>query len=64
MKIILKDDKKGVEFMGIERPELDALVQYFKERTVKFDMEAEQAPPNKIMAAQGLIGDDDDESDD
>ncbi len=27
-------------------------------------MQAEQAPPNKIMAAQGMIPDDDDESDD
>ncbi len=56
MKIILKDDKKkGVEFMGIERPQLDALLQYFKERSVKIDMETEQVPANKSVVA-GVLG--------
>ena len=34
--------------MGIERPELDALVEYFSSRQVKVIME--QTEPSKIMA--------------
>lgn len=39
LKISLKDQKKVVEFLGIERAELDALVEYFKARSVKIIME-------------------------
>lgn len=46
MKITLKEDKKTVQFMGIERPEFDALVEYFKTRNVKVNLEQE---PSKII---------------
>jgi hypothetical protein len=52
-----------VEFMGIERPELEAMVQYFKERNVKIDMDSEQAAGTKKLAVDGL-GEDDDSEDD
>ncbi len=37
--------------MGIQRPELEALLQYFKERNVKIDMDSEQATtgPKKLL---------------
>ncbi len=49
--------------MGIERPELEAMLQYFKERNVKIDMDSEQAPGAKKLAVEGL-GEDDDSEDD
>ena len=64
MKIVLKEDKKGVEFMGIERLELEALLQYFKERNVKIDMDSEQASGAKKVATIEGLADDDDEEDD
>jgi hypothetical protein len=39
MKVTLKDEKKAVEFMGIERNELDIIVNYFREKEVKVQME-------------------------
>ena len=59
IKIVLKEDKKGVEFMGIERPELEALLQYFKERNVKIDMDSEQASGTKKISVEGLVDDED-----
>lgn len=58
LKVTIKEEKKEVEFMGIEKPELDALVDYFKARQVKVIME--QKEPTKVMVA----GDEDDESED
>ncbi len=57
MKISIREEKKEVEFLGIERPELEALVEYFRARQVKVIME--QKEPSKVMAAE-----DDDESED
>ncbi len=49
--------------MGIERPELEAMLQYFKERNVKIDMDSEQAPGAKKLAVE-VLGEDDDSEDD
>lgn len=57
MKVSVREEKKEVEFLGIERPELEALVDYFKSRQVKIIME--QTEPSKIMVEA-----DDDESED
>lgn len=46
IKISLREEKKVVEFLGVERAELDPLVDYFKAREVKVIMEQE---PNKIV---------------
>lgn len=46
MRITLKDEKKAVEFMGIERNELDILVEYFRSKDVKVVME-EDVKKNK-----------------
>lgn len=59
LKLSLRDEKKSVEFLGIERPELDALVEYFKTRSVKVKMEQQETV--KVIAEGDL---DDDESDD
>ncbi len=49
--------------MGIERVELEALLQYFKERNVKIDMDSEQTTGPKNTVAQGLgLGEEDDDS--
>lgn len=58
MKVSIKEEKKEVEFLGIEKPELDALVEYFKARQVKVIME--QKETSKVIPA----ADDDDESED
>ncbi len=42
IKISLREEKKVVQFLGVERGELDALVEYFKAREVKIIMEQEQ----------------------
>jgi structure-specific recognition protein 1 len=57
LKVSIRDEKKEVEFLGIERGELDSLVEYFRARQVKVIMEQTEQP--KIMAEA-----DDDESED
>lgn len=47
IKLSLREEKKIVEFLGVERAELDALVEYFKTRGVKVNME--QAEQTKIV---------------
>ena len=39
LKISIKEEKKDIEFMGIERGQLDGLVEYFRSRQVKVIME-------------------------
>ena len=58
LKISLKEEKKVVEFMSIERAELDSLVEYFKSRSVKVIMEQTE---NNMMAAAAVGGIDADE---
>ena len=58
LKVSIKDEKKEIEFMGIERGELDSLVEYFRSRQVKVIME--KSEQSKIMAE----AEDDDESED
>ena len=38
MKITLKTDKKSIEFTGVERNELEGIVEYFKARSVHIQM--------------------------
>lgn len=59
MRITLKDEKKAVEFMGIERNELDILVEYFRSKDVKVVME-EDVKKNK----PDIPDEDDDEEED
>lgn len=49
--------------MGIERPELEAMLQYFKERNVKIDMDSDQTSGAKKIAIEGLAEDEDSEDD-
>lgn len=49
IKLSLREEKKVVEFLGVERGELDALVEYFKAREVKVIME--QQEQTKIVDA-------------
>ena len=39
LRLTLKDEKKSVEFLHIERSELETLIGYFKERNIKIFME-------------------------
>jgi len=57
LKISIREEKKEVEFLGIERGELDSLLEYFRSRQVKVIME--QAEQSKIIADA-----DEDESED
>ena len=61
MKISLKAEKKSIEFMGVERNELEGMVEYFKSRSVAVEMEED---PNQKLKADLGNDDDDDEDDD
>lgn len=56
MKVTLMEEKKAVEFMGIERNELEGLIEYFKARNVKVEMEEEV---KKIQTE--IVGEDDED---
>ena len=47
LKVSIRDEKKEIEFMGIEKGELDSLVEYFRTRSVKVIME--KSEQSKIL---------------
>lgn len=62
MKVTLSDDdkKKEVEFMNIERNELELLIEYFKSKNVKVQMEEDMQKAKVDLAG---IEDEDSEED-
>ena len=43
LQIVLKTDKKAIEFIGIERNELEGILEYLKFRSVHIDMEKNES---------------------
>ena len=63
LKVTLRDQKKAVEFMGIERGELENLVEYFSKRQVKVIMQQEAIAKRMAELEQDQSEDQDFEAD-